>query len=160
MPIEILLIEDNPGDARLLQEHLREAGAEQFNLTPQNCPTHPSFIKDEQLAALKKRGLTFFGFFTNNEQIGFVAVEKSDSRLFYLEKLAVLPDHRHRGSGGRLVRHALEYIRRSGGKKVSIGIINEHTVLKNWYAQIGFKEVNTRKFLHLPFTICFMEMDV
>ncbi|HUW60531.1 MAG TPA: response regulator [Candidatus Bathyarchaeia archaeon] len=33
MPIEILLIEDNPGDARLLQEHLREAGTAKFNLT-------------------------------------------------------------------------------------------------------------------------------
>ncbi|MCX5771741.1 MAG: response regulator [Candidatus Hydrogenedentes bacterium] len=33
MPIEILLIEDNPGDARLLQEHLREAGTDEFCLT-------------------------------------------------------------------------------------------------------------------------------
>jgi len=33
MPIEILLIEDNPGDARLLQEHLYEAGTTEFNLT-------------------------------------------------------------------------------------------------------------------------------
>ena len=32
MPIEILLIEDNPGDARLILEHLREAGADLFNL--------------------------------------------------------------------------------------------------------------------------------
>jgi len=33
MPIEILLIEDNAGDARLLQEHLREAGTDEFHLT-------------------------------------------------------------------------------------------------------------------------------
>jgi len=35
MPIEILLIEDNPGDARLIEENLREAaeGAGEFNLT-------------------------------------------------------------------------------------------------------------------------------
>ena len=33
MPIEILLIEDNAGDARLLQEHLKEAGPGEFNLT-------------------------------------------------------------------------------------------------------------------------------
>jgi len=33
MLIEILLIEDNAGDARLLQEHLRETGTDEFNLT-------------------------------------------------------------------------------------------------------------------------------
>jgi CheY-like chemotaxis protein len=32
-PIEVLLVEDNPGDARLVQESLADAGAKQFNLT-------------------------------------------------------------------------------------------------------------------------------
>ncbi|HEX6927301.1 MAG TPA: ATP-binding protein [Longimicrobiaceae bacterium] len=32
-PLRILLVEDNPGDARLLREHLREAGSLQFELT-------------------------------------------------------------------------------------------------------------------------------
>jgi CheY-like chemotaxis protein len=32
-PIEVLLVEDNPGDARLVQESLADAGARQFNLT-------------------------------------------------------------------------------------------------------------------------------
>ena len=32
-PIEVLLVEDNPGDARLVQESLADAGSRQFNLT-------------------------------------------------------------------------------------------------------------------------------
>jgi CheY-like chemotaxis protein len=32
-PVEILLVEDNPGDARLLREMLADAGADSYELT-------------------------------------------------------------------------------------------------------------------------------
>jgi CheY-like chemotaxis protein len=32
-PVEVLLVEDNPGDARLVKESLAEGGATRFNLT-------------------------------------------------------------------------------------------------------------------------------
>ena len=31
--IKILLVEDNPGDVRLIEEMIKEAGASQFNLS-------------------------------------------------------------------------------------------------------------------------------
>lgn len=33
VPVEVLLVEDNPGDARLVKESLAEAGTRMFNLT-------------------------------------------------------------------------------------------------------------------------------
>ena len=32
-------------------------------------------------------------------------------------------------------------------------------VLKDWYGKLGFVEISTMKFPHLPFTVCFMEGD-
>jgi diamine N-acetyltransferase len=134
--------------------------AEHFGLTPQNCPAHPSFITLDQLTGLYRRGLIFFGLFLDEKQAGFVAIEKAENGLFYLEKLAVLPGCRHMGFGRLLVTHALEYMRANIGRQVSIGIIDNHTVLKNWYLGLGFKETTTKQFAHLPFTVCFMEMDI
>ena len=133
--------------------------AKEFGLTKHNCPTHPSFITINQLKELKSKGVTFFGLFLGNKQIGFIAVEKADVNLYYIEKLAVLPANRHRGYGTKLMGFAFDYIRENNGKKISIGIINEHTVLKSWYIKLSFREVTTEKFPHLPFTVCFMERD-
>jgi len=134
--------------------------AEEFNLTIENCPTHPSFITPDKLNELKSKGVKLFGLFTENEQAGFIAIEKADEVLYYIEKLAVLPEYRNRGGGERIMRFAFDLIRENGGKKVSIAIIDEHTVLKGWYKGLGFKEVSTKLFPHLPFTVCFLERDL
>ncbi len=131
--------------------------ADTFSLTPHNCPTHPSFITYDSLLNLYKKGAKFFGMFIDGLQIGFIAVEKSDDDLFFIEKLAIIPSFRHKGHGTSLVSFAIEFIRNSKGKKISIGIINEHILLKNWYKGFGFQEITTKKYDHLPFTVCFME---
>ena len=134
--------------------------ASAFALTRKNCPTHPSFVTVGQLNELRRKGLKFLGLFLGDTQIGFVAVEKADKSLYYIEKLAVLLQHRHKGYGTTLMEFALNYVQKSKGERVSLGIIDEHTVLKNWYKAMEFKEVLTRKYDHLPFTVCFMEKEV
>jgi GNAT superfamily N-acetyltransferase len=119
----------------------------------QQLPVTPPISLAEQLKEIKKRGLKFFGLFLGEKQIGFIAIETADTGLYRFEKLAVLPEHRHRGYGAILVRFALDYVLRHNGQKVEIGIINEHTVLKDWYKASGFRETGTRKFAHLPFTV-------
>ena len=134
--------------------------AEELNLTAENTPTHPSFITLEQLEELHQKGLVFYGYFLDDRQVGFVAIEKADDSLYYLEKLAVLPEYRHNGYGRELVRFVLDTASEKGVKKLSIGIIYEQAVLKDWYKEIGFRETGTRKFEHLPFTVGFMEIDL
>ncbi len=47
-----------------------------------------------------------------------------------------------------------------GGSTIAIGIINESTVLKEWYAANGFVYTGSRKFDHLPFTTGYMAYNV
>jgi hypothetical protein len=37
------------------------------------------------------------------------------------------------------------------------GIVEDDTVLKNWYTANGFTHTGTKRFGHLPFTVGFME---
>jgi ribosomal protein S18 acetylase RimI-like enzyme len=92
--------------------------------------------------------------------VGFVAIEKSDKYLFFMEKLAVLPEYRHNGYGSRLIGFVVETVKKAGGKKISIGIINENKVLKDWYIQNGFSVSIIKQFPHLPFDVCFLERAV
>jgi len=142
--------------ARIVRNAFRTVALE-FGLTRINCPAHPSFLTIEHLRGLKEKGLVLSGLFLREVQVGFVAVEKADESLYYMEKLAVLPAHRHQGYGKILVEHALDYAQKAGAGRVSIGIINEQVVLKDWYRDIGFVQTGTRTFTHLPFTVCFME---
>ena len=136
-----------------------ETVALEFGLNERNCPTHPSLITLDKLLGLNKKA-RLFGLFLNSVQVGFVAVEKADDALYYMDKLAVLPEYRHKGRGRKLVGFVLGEVKKRKGEKVALGMIDESAVLKNWYQQLGFKEVGTKNFKHLPFAVCFMEKSL
>ena len=140
--------------------------AERFNITRDNCPTHPSFADKEKLIKITDNGGTFFAAYRESEMIGCVAVEPSPEKegTWYLEKLAVLPDYRFTGLGSLLLDHACRAISIFGGifggRKISIALIDADSGLKNWYRRRGFAEMETRSFPHLPFAVCFMAKSV
>ena len=133
--------------------------AKELKLTPESAPTHPFFSTREQLIELHKKAV-FFGLYVNGEQAGFVAAEKAGDGAYFLGRLAVIPRLRHQGYGRKLVEFTLDYAKQQGGVKVALGTIDEYKILKDWYETLGFTETGTRRFEHLPFTVCFMEYDL
>ncbi|HEX7365408.1 MAG TPA: GNAT family N-acetyltransferase [Dehalococcoidia bacterium] len=133
--------------------------AVEFGLNESNCPTHPSLITLDKLLELSNRA-ELYGLFQDDRQVGFVAIEKAGGGVYYLDKLAVLPEYRHHGCGRKLAEFVVNFIAEQAGQKVSLGMIDESTVLKNWYRGLGFEETGTKKFDHLPFTVCFMDRRV
>ena len=130
---------------------------DEFKLTEENSPTNPAFITYEKIGELFKKGVNLFGLFEENRQVGFLALEKADEKAYYLEKLAIIPEFRHKGFGKSLLDFAFDFVKKQNGEKISIGIINENKILKNWYLNYGFVETGLKRFEHLPFTVCFME---
>ena len=79
----------------------------------------------------------------------------------FFNNLAVLPEYRHLGIGKELVDYAITYSKNIlGANKIKIGIVEENTILKEWYEKIGFVHTGTKKFEHLPFTVGFMEIEI
>jgi len=135
--------------------------AEDFAITPENAPTNPAFLKKEDLLnSAEGKGVNYYGYYEHGNLIGCYALEKALQGTYYLERLAVVPEARHRGIGKKLVLDSFQRVKERGGYKVSIAIIDEHRVLKAWYQKIGFKETGRKTFSHLPFNVCFLEYNL
>ena len=130
--------------------------ARRFDLTPSNCPAHPAFLETDKLAQMQQKGAQFLGLTTEGRLAGLVAVKIRD-QMCHIEKLAVLPECRHRGFGKTLMEAAEDYARERGCEKASIGIIDENKILKDWYIGMGFGVAEIKEFAHLPFRVCFMD---
>lgn len=150
-------------DIQVLVETIRKSFqdvAELFGLTQENAPRHPSNCTIDWIRNEIKRGVTYFAVENKNHVVGCVALERANTEVCYLERLAVLPDQRRRGFGKALVNHALSEAKLFGVHRVSIGIIAEQTELKNWYKGLGFVEGESKEFPHLPFRVTFMSYGI
>jgi len=134
--------------------------ARDFGITEANCPNHTSFIKTEKLQKQYDDGRPMFVYTDGNKIVGYFSLAPMESGDYELNNLAVLPEYRHMGYGREMVLFAIERARELGGNKISIGIIEENTVLKNWYSRLGFLHTGMKKFGYLPFTVGFMEYSI
>ncbi|MDR2532175.1 MAG: GNAT family N-acetyltransferase [Oscillospiraceae bacterium] len=150
---------DIPMSADIIRRSFKTV-ADEFGITEENTPTHGTFLKDEKLQSDFEAGIKMFGLFEWEKQVGFIALEAKDSELYYLEKLAVLPEYRHKRGGRDLMKHAEDYAVKAGGKAISIGIIYENEVLLEWYKNLGYEETGTKIFPNFPFTVCYMKKEL
>ena len=132
--------------------------AKEFGLTKENCPKHTSFIPLVFLETQMNWGWNMFAFYVDDKIVGYMSLSKENDDAFELHNLAVLPQYRHHGFGKLLLDHAKNFVKVSGGKVIKIGIIEESTILKNWYISNGFVPVGVKKFTHLPFTSRYLEL--
>jgi len=157
--VKDILESDISSSANIVRQAFKTV-ADEFGLTKENASTNGAFLEDSKLLDEYNNGVKMFGLFEGEAQIGFFSLKDKDSETFYLEKLAVLPEYRHNGYGKIMINYAKEYVKRAGGKTISIGIIYENTRLKKWYETCGFEETGVKKFEHLPFTVCFMRLNL
>ena len=144
---------------KLLRESFRDV-AEKFALTIENCPNFAGFNAKERVEGDFEKGLKYYILEENGKACGCIALEKAGLEVCYLERLAVLPEHRHKGFGRALVNHLFERANQMGFRRVEIGLISKHRKLKKWYKTFGFVQSRTKKFDHLPFIVAFMYKEL
>ena len=134
--------------------------ADGMNLTKDNCPSYTAFMLIEKLISQFENNMPMFLYQYNGYFAGYFSLSINDDSV-ELNNLAVLPKYRHLGIGRELVDYAITYSKNIlGANEIKIGIVEENTILKEWYEKIGFVHTGTKKFEHLPFTVGFMETEV
>jgi len=136
--------------------------AVRFGLTPDNCPKHPSNARPDWIETHRSRGACYFVVEHQGAALGCVALEPARDKpgVCYLERLAVLPEHRGRGLGDLLVEHAHTVARDWGMARVELAIIAQQGELRMWYERRGYVATRTHQFSHLPFLVMFMARDL
>jgi ribosomal protein S18 acetylase RimI-like enzyme len=159
--IEIILDEDLQPYVEIIKKSFQTVALE-FGLSRENNPSNPAFLNKERLLELRNLRVWFYKLMHQQEPVGFIAIERSkeDNTIFYIEKLAVLPEFRHYGFGRQLMDFATNEILEKGGEKVSVALIDNHVKLKEWYKTQGFIQSGIKEFNQLPFKVCFMAKEL
>lgn len=131
--------------------------AQEFGLTVENCATNGAFIKKERLIIDKAKGNYMYGLYKGDQMIGFMELEKKNNLQFEIEKITILPMYRNQGLGKNMIDYAKDCVKKAGGRKIIIGMIEENSKLRDWYERNGFIHLGTKKFDFLPFTVGYME---
>jgi ribosomal protein S18 acetylase RimI-like enzyme len=136
--------------------------AKDFGLSEENASTNAAFTTLDNLQTHMRNGMILYGMFKGPSLVGCVATKKAKDRgtVYYIERLAILPEVRHRGYGGQLLSFAIDRIRAGGGTTVSIGLMDNNERLKQWYISKGFVQHDRRRIAHLPFKVCYMTREL
>ena len=134
--------------------------ADEMILTKDNCSSYTAFMPIEKLISQFENNTPMLLYQYNGCFAGYFSLSINDDSV-ELNNLAVLPEYRHLGIGKELVDYSITYSKNIlGANKIKIGIVEENTILKEWYEKIGFVHTGTQKFEHLPFTVGFMEIEI
>lgn len=134
--------------------------AKNYDITQENCPTYAAYRTFSQIKAMMEDGIIMFVLLEQHKPVGFVCLVETGNKAYMMGLLSVHPEFRHMGYGRMLMDFIFNYVKTIGGEKVSIWLMNENKILKDWYSDYGFVETSTRKPDDMPFTICDMEKYV
>lgn len=159
MMIREIREEEVPECVRVIRESFQTV-ADEFGFTRENAPRFTAFSATEeklrqQMQEQKKP--MYAAFSEEGCIIGCYSLSSRDWRSCELNNLCVRPDWRHRKVGQTLLQDACGRAKALGYEKITLGIVEENTRLRNWYEAHGFIHTGTWKFDFFPFTCGYME---
>jgi len=134
--------------------------ADAFGFTPENAPRFTAFsVTEDRLRwQMQQEHRPMYGYFDGDTVVGYYSLLPGASDACELNNLCVAPAYRHRKIGETLLRHAFAQAKAAGFHRITIGIVEENTVLRTWYERFGFVHTGTKKFDFFPFTCGYMEI--
>ena len=159
--IEAIKENDIPACVELIRESFGTV-AEQFGIAAENAPRFTAFATTEGrlLRQFAEERRPMYAFRDGSSIVGYYSLLLKSSEECELNSLCVSPACRHRGIGKELLLHAFSAATALGCSRMSIGIVEENSVLRSWYESFGFIHAGTKNFDFFPFTCGYMEKEL
>ena len=136
--------------------------ADEFGFTEENAPRYVAFATDENrlLWHMDQEHRLMFVDEENGVIRGYYSLLLKQEDECELSNLSVLPEYRHHGIGEKLLKHAKDTAREQHCKVINLGIVEENTVLRQWYERNGAVHTGTEKYDFFPFTCGYMKFSL
>ena len=133
--------------------------ANDFGFTIENAPRFTAFATTEDRLRWHffKENRPMFAFYDCGVMVGYYSLLLKKDKECEMSNLCVLPAQRHKGIGEKLLKHAFDVAKELNYEQISIGIVEENKVLRDWYESFGFVHIGTEKFEFFPFTCGYMK---
>lgn len=147
--------------AALVRESFRTV-ADEFGFTEENAPRFTAFATTEERLLWQQACEHRLMFLDEEDGVlcGYYSLRLAENGHCDLGNLSVLPEYRHKGIGGQLLRHAVTTGRENNCRVMDLSIVEENTVLRKWYEQNGAVHTGTEKFDFFPFTCGYLTIDL
>lgn len=160
--MSIIIMEQDFCDLSECVEVIHRGFAETARLqgfTVQNNPTHGAFVTTERLMSEKTNGVMLFCTLLDGKRTGFFGLDLRENTAI-IEKLTVVPEHRHNGYGTQMIEFAKNLAVSKGKSALTAGIIGTDERLWEWYRRNGFVVEEERNFPHLSFPVKLIRCDL
>ena len=136
--------------------------ADEFGFTEENASRFTAFATTEERLAWHMDGEHRLMYVDEEDSriCGYYSLRLNGDGICDLGSLSVLPEYRHRGIGGALLKHAMQMAREQNCGEMKLSIVEENIVLRKWYERNGAVHTGTEKFDCFPFTCGYMEIDL
>ncbi len=135
--------------------------AKEFNITQENAPMFTAYATDMNRLRtwMFEQHRPMYGYFVDGRMAGYYNLMIKGEEC-ELGSLSVLPEYRHSGIGGELLKDSLSQAAEHGCKVMKLSIVEENKVLRKWYEAYGFTHTGTMKFDFFPFTCGYLEKKI
>ena len=136
--------------------------ADEFGLTKENAPRFTAFATTEDRLLWHMDGERRLMYLDEEDGRirGYYSLRLNGDGTCELGNLSVLPEYRHRGIGGALLKHSMETAKAEYCREMRLSIVEENTVLREWYERSGAVHTGTEKFSFFPFTCGYLRIDL
>ena len=138
--------------------------ADEFGFTIENAPRFTAFATTEErlFYQLEVEHRLMVAYYDDGDGriLGYYSLMFLENSECELSNLCVLPEFRHKKIGEALLEDAVIRVKKSGCKKMKIGIVEENKKLRKWYEAHGFIHTHAEKFDFFPFTCGYMEREL
>lgn len=132
--------------------------ADEFLFTKETVPGFPAYISIEKISGQIRDGLNMYLYEEGDRNVGCIGICFSDgANGCKVERLAVIPEFRHRGIGKKLMEFIENKAKLMNEETLQLEIVHENSILKNWYSANGFVELRIDTYDHLPFKVGVLE---